>query len=427
VSSSCIRRSSLLILPLALWSACADDSRDGAPPTSDVTVAPDTGVTGTVAPDTGGSTGATDTGAQPPDSGPTCDFSRCEDGVASLCDDSIVLACGSFDASCQELPIDGISIAWCDCGSLAEGDSSCTGEREGVTCVDGIGTPFTCSAGALCDGGACVCDDEADGVCPDEVCVDDPDCGGCTPDCGERQCGDNGCGGSCGSCGLGEVCSDGRCEAGCVPSCDGLACGDDGCGGSCGSCGPGETCDDGACGGTSSAQCACEGTAVCVEGATAAACVSTVATCTGNMHPAAHCDADEAWATCEGAITTTYTGWQRIVGWLEGARTRCAAQIPAGEFSVTPIPMPSEDVCACYRSDTLCVQTYGAACDSLSCDEGQFRTMPCTDLGTVPGRCVTRDGQRELVFYGGPASADDAEEACVNTVSTELYWIPDGL
>lgn len=38
----------------------------------------------------------------------------------------------------------------------------------------------------------------------------------CTPACGGRVCGDDGCGGSCGTCGAGTTCSDGTCVSGCV-------------------------------------------------------------------------------------------------------------------------------------------------------------------------------------------------------------------
>ena len=69
----------------------------------------------------------------------------------------------------------------------------------------------------------------------------------CTPSCRELECGDDGCGGSCGSCGSGEHCNDGACEQACTPSCGGQECGDDGCGGSCGNCGGGDTCYDGEC------------------------------------------------------------------------------------------------------------------------------------------------------------------------------------
>ncbi len=79
---------------------------------------------------------------------------------------------------------------------------------------------------------------------------------GCIPVCQGRVCGDDGCGGSCGSCGEGEVCtSEGTCSDVCTPSCQGRVCGDDGCGGSCGSCGEGEVCTSE---GTCSAGTACD-------------------------------------------------------------------------------------------------------------------------------------------------------------------------
>ncbi len=70
----------------------------------------------------------------------------------------------------------------------------------------------------------------------------------CKPDCTGKVCGDDGCGGTCGSClGQQESCVDGLCV--CQPACDGLLCGDDGCGGSCGGC-EGKVCGDDGCGGT---------------------------------------------------------------------------------------------------------------------------------------------------------------------------------
>ena len=106
----------------------------------------------------------------------------------------------------------------------------------------------------------------------------------CQPSCGVNECGDDGCGGSCGSCEDGSSCSDGSCVATCtdtcgdldcglkticgletncgscedglscvanlcvcVPDCDGKECGDDGCGGSCGSCEGSLVCTGGLC------------------------------------------------------------------------------------------------------------------------------------------------------------------------------------
>jgi len=85
----------------------------------------------------------------------------------------------------------------------------------------------------------------------------------CIADCDGKECGDDGCGGSCGSCSLPEVCKNNTCGSIgileeieiidpdpqpefapiemeiiplCIADCDGKSCGDDGCGGSCGSC-----------------------------------------------------------------------------------------------------------------------------------------------------------------------------------------------
>ena len=74
------------------------------------------------------------------------------------------------------------------------------------------------------------------------------DCdGGCTPNCAGKECGSDGCGGSCGSCTGNENCMNGQCVAPCVPNCIGKECGSNGCGGVCGSCPPGETCEAGIC------------------------------------------------------------------------------------------------------------------------------------------------------------------------------------
>ena len=100
----------------------------------------------------------------------------------------------------------------------------------------------------LCGGKECG-DDGCGGVCgtcPQAApeCVNGYCEGVCEPDCGDHLCGNDGCGGSCGECGPGENCLAGFC---CATECDGLECGDDGCGGDCGPCAGGEACDDGVC------------------------------------------------------------------------------------------------------------------------------------------------------------------------------------
>ena len=70
----------------------------------------------------------------------------------------------------------------------------------------------------------------------------------CTPECTEKECGDDGCGGVCGECFPEENCIDGLCSSACIPNCAGKACGDDGCGGLCGVCPIGFNCMNGSCG-----------------------------------------------------------------------------------------------------------------------------------------------------------------------------------
>jgi hypothetical protein len=62
--------------------------------------------------------------------------------------------------------------------------------------------------------------------------------GPCVPNCLEKTCGPDGCGGSCGACGFLSVCVHGECRLICKPDCAGKECGSDGCFGSCGMCMP---------------------------------------------------------------------------------------------------------------------------------------------------------------------------------------------
>ncbi len=67
--------------------------------------------------------------------------------------------------------------------------------------------------------------------------------GPCVPNCDGRNCGPDGCGGSCGDCPPPWTCPEGRCVGTCVPDCVGRQCGPDGCGGLCGCCAhPDESC-----------------------------------------------------------------------------------------------------------------------------------------------------------------------------------------
>jgi len=69
----------------------------------------------------------------------------------------------------------------------------------------------------------------------------------CVPDCAGKECGNDLCGGSCGTCGNFEQCVQGSCELTQVCDCDGAVCGLDNCGNSCGTCSGQTTCSGGLC------------------------------------------------------------------------------------------------------------------------------------------------------------------------------------
>jgi hypothetical protein len=98
----------------------------------------------------------------------------------------------------------------------------------GKTCIPSSNccTSDDCDAGETCQNGSCT--------------------SSCTPNCSGKECGDNGCGGSCGDCsGSNETCQGGQCV--CAPGfkeCNGACIPNDQC---CGACPGDKLCDGGEC------------------------------------------------------------------------------------------------------------------------------------------------------------------------------------
>lgn len=112
-------------------------------------------------------------------------------------------------------------------------------------CVPGASQSCPCPGGGAPGVQVCTDDGLRFGACSGCQTAPPPDVP-CARNCAGRACGDDGCGGQCGTCGRGQMCSGGACVAGpdaCVPLCSGRACGPDSCGGSCGDCGGGGTCN----------------------------------------------------------------------------------------------------------------------------------------------------------------------------------------
>jgi hypothetical protein len=151
---------------------------------------------------------------------------------------------------------------WDECPSAG---GQCMGQGVCGTCPPG----FTCGPGYVCIENTCSCEGKKCGI-PNPGCLScgsclegeicDPatfTCIPCQPSCTGKQCGDDGCGGFCGSgledtkgCPIGFECDPLSftcvpCQPKCINS-DGSAkfCGGDTCGGQCGQCAPTQECQE---------------------------------------------------------------------------------------------------------------------------------------------------------------------------------------
>jgi hypothetical protein len=214
-------------------------------------------------------------------------------------------------------------------------------------------------------GGSC-------GTCPGVApeCINGLCEGECEAVCDAAVCGDDGCGGSCGDCDLGESCLMGTC---CLPECDGLECGDDGCGGDCGPCPAGQACDQGVCAG---------GGLGCVE--------SNEPGCGGCACEACVCDldafcCDTSWDNlCVSECTDQCGGCEPVQGCGDGV-------CEAGEDEDCTT-CPSD--CACALGD-VCVE---GACCTQECDGKECGADGC---GGTCGNCGAGYCWEDMCFDKG--------------------------
>ena len=201
---------------------------------------------------------------------PKCDDKECgDDGFGGYCGDCPTgLVCDKVNKCVEPPPIDVPDCENKECGPDGIGGScgACAKEQE---CKSGVceDKPNAGCGGVPTTG---QCDGDVLKFCGDDGAVSEVNCaaqglvcaakagqgfdcvekGACEPKCDPgQQCGDDGCGGSCGNCSKNDKCVDGQCVSdSCVPSCAATnPCGSDGCGGLCGTCAPGQSCDSGQC------------------------------------------------------------------------------------------------------------------------------------------------------------------------------------
>ncbi len=132
----------------------------------------------------------------------------CTEGSCDYPHQDINCPNGCQNGLCQDCVPDWVDITACDCtpteclgcdGTLQQSDGC--GNTRNVGChLDATGCVTLCCGGICCQAGQ---------VCHQDAC--------CTIDCAGRDCGPDGCGGSCGECDAGETCQAGICvdECGC--------------------------------------------------------------------------------------------------------------------------------------------------------------------------------------------------------------------
>jgi hypothetical protein len=154
------------------------------------------------------------------------------------------------DAETPCVPVTCESLGF-DCGAIDNqcGNTFSCGLCSPPNVCGGGGNALVCGCTPACGdktcgndgcGGSCgICADPAPNCNASGQCEEAP----CTIDCEGKECGADGCGETCGFCDAGWVCDDADlCEETCVPVCDGKECGPDGCEGSCGECADEEIC-----------------------------------------------------------------------------------------------------------------------------------------------------------------------------------------
>ena len=152
--------------------------------------------------------------------GDVCDTDCDGDGVPEVLVTELPNACtGDYDGDGYVTPedcLEGNAAFHPGAVELCDGyDNDCDGQTdeganadcaEGQTCIEGACMAPECSVAADCnDNISSTTDTCVAGVCSNITI--------CVPQCSNKECGDNGCGGTCGTCGDGLACNTGMCEA----------------------------------------------------------------------------------------------------------------------------------------------------------------------------------------------------------------------
>lgn len=221
-----------------------------------------------------------------------------------------------------------------------------------------------------------------------------PSDGACEPDCVDKTCGSDGCGGICGYCTYPLVCdAAGLCVEVCEPQCEDKVCGPDGCGGQCApGCDEDLVCgDDGLC-----YQAACEPDCtnkVCGEDGCGGDCgiCASPKVCVSGGCALGPCGTIDAVGECQGEIAVTCVDLVTLVedDCEQYEDLKCAYDGWANKFACVDVGpcVPQCDGKVCGADG--CEGTCGSCTNGWSCELGQCKPEPGGDCGsiTVTGKC----------------------------------------
>ena len=381
----------------------------------------------------------------------------------------VTSGCGSSD-TVDVTPVDQVAPADELSDVTAVQDSDLNGEVGPIVHpdIDSRTLPdlpgFEVADGTLSDiqdiGPVDICEPQCNGIeCGDDGCggecgtcpVAAPNCVDglcqiqCEPDCDGKECGEDGCGGNCGDCpGAVPLCVEGLCQADCVADCDGKECGDDGCDGDCGTCpGAAPICVEGIC----QIECDpdCEGKECGGDG-----CDGLCGECLEGYG----CIAGKCEADCEALCAGRECGAAGVVG--ECLCGECVDEDPCTDAECSEAglcsfpdntaacddgnPCTADDACVegiCagellppeQLADLACVCVNDADCDAVENGDVCDGTLVCVGAEEGLGACEL-DPQTVLDCEdGNPCTNDgcDAVDGCVNTPDNNNFCGDDDL
>jgi hypothetical protein len=317
-------------------------------------------------------------------------------------------------------------------GLSACGQTTQTACGAGTVEVAGACVPdpdaLSCGAGTAADGGVCYAADAgadvgsdgvADSAADADAAVDASETLGdvpCLPNCAGRACGDDGCGGSCGTCttAAAPVCNSlGVCVASCKPECTGKSCGDDGCGGTCGVCGAASGCSGGG-------QCvpsawSCNPAYFGASDACDCACGAADPDCKDPSNPIAGCSSLQK---CDGGgkcVDKVPAGWTCLPTQYDALdQCNCGCGVPDPDCAIgsfTVAGCKTGESCSAAGTCQACV----ANCAGKSCgDDGCGGTCGACAGNTVcnGGACVDPCSPKPLVCTWAECGDDNCGGTC---------------